>query len=214
MSSFQLSIESWCARAYVGLNMAVPAVAAGIKGRPSSYQGECFRPTPSIASVSPISSRSSCSAAWALLIRRRRSIGAALGVQINAQQPTHIQRAMRSLERPVLPPGHSPSQERLAELFLKNTPEKNHADPRLAPAQAIVDAAMQTARHRGESARMVGTIGESTRHLSQVGSRRAARWMRSSAACPIAARPTRHETRTRAGRDEFLSPVTLTMLPQ
>ncbi len=61
--------------------------------------------------------------------------------------------------------GHSPGQERLAELFLKNTPEKNQADPRLAPAQAIVDAAMKTARDRGESARMVGTIGESTRQL-------------------------------------------------
>ncbi|MHA6766081.1 hypothetical protein [Sphingobium ummariense] len=41
----------------------------------------------------------------------------------------------------------------------------NHADPRLAPAQAIVDAAMQTARDRGESARMVGTIGDSIRQL-------------------------------------------------
>jgi cell filamentation protein len=98
-------------------------------------------------------------------LERVREIGAALGVQINAQQPAHLQRAVRALERPVLPPGHSPGQERLAELFIKNTAEKNHADPRLAPAQAIVDAAMQTARDRGESARIVGAIGESTRAL-------------------------------------------------
>ena len=98
-------------------------------------------------------------------LERVREIGAALGVQINNQQPAQIQRAVRSLERPILPPGHSPGQERLAELFLKNTPEKNQADPRLAPAQAIVDAAMKTARDRGESARMVGTIGESTRQF-------------------------------------------------
>ena len=98
-------------------------------------------------------------------LERVREIGAALGVQINAQQPTHVQRAVRALERPVLPPGHSPGQERLAEQFVKNTPEKNHADPRLAPAQAIVDAAMKTARDRGESSRMIGTIGESTRQL-------------------------------------------------
>ena len=98
-------------------------------------------------------------------LERVREIGAALGVQINAQQPTHVQRAVRALERPVLPPGHSPGQERLAEQFVKNTPEKNHADPRLAPAQAIVDAAMQTARERGESSRMIGTVGESTRQL-------------------------------------------------
>ncbi len=98
-------------------------------------------------------------------LERVREIGAALGVQINAQQPTHVQRAVRALERPVLPPGHSPGQERLAEQFVKNTPEKNHADPRLAPAQAIVDAAMQTARDRGESSRMIGTIGESTRQF-------------------------------------------------
>ena len=98
-------------------------------------------------------------------LERVREIGAALGVQINAQQPTHVQRAVRALERPVLPPGHSPGQERLAEQFVKNTPEKNHADPRLAPAQAIVDAAMQTARERGDSSRMIGTIGESTRQF-------------------------------------------------
>jgi len=98
-------------------------------------------------------------------LERVREIGAALGVQINSQQPTHVQRAVRALERPVLPPGHSPGQERLAEQFVKNTPEKNHADPRLAPAQAIVDAAMQTARDRGESSRMIATIGESTRQL-------------------------------------------------
>src|SRR3546814_13756092 len=57
------------------------------------------------------------------------------------------------------------SSDLLAELFIKNTPEKNHADPRLSPAQAIVDAAMKTAAARGESARMVATIRESTRQL-------------------------------------------------
>jgi len=41
-------------------------------------------------------------------LERVREIGAALGVQINAQKPTHVQRAVRALERPVLPPGHSP----------------------------------------------------------------------------------------------------------
>ncbi len=98
-------------------------------------------------------------------LERVREIGAALGVQINSQQPAQLQRAIRSLERPILPPGASPGQERLAELFLKNTAEKNHADPRLAPAQSIVDAAMEKAQERGESARMVNTVGESTRQL-------------------------------------------------
>ena len=98
-------------------------------------------------------------------LERVREIGAALGVQINAQQPTQLQRAVRALERPVLPPGHAPGQQRLAELFLKNTPEKNNADPRLAPAQAIVDAAIKAAHGRGENARMVGTVGQSTRQL-------------------------------------------------
>ena len=98
-------------------------------------------------------------------LERVREIGAALGVQINTQQSAHLQRAVRSLERPALPPGHSPGQARLAELFLKNTPEKNNADPRLAPAQAIVDAALKTARDRGESARMLSSVGESTRQL-------------------------------------------------
>ena len=53
--------------------------------------------------------------------------------------------------------------ERLADAFLKNTAEKNAADPRLAPAQAIVDTAMQTARARGESVRAIDGAGESTR---------------------------------------------------
>lgn len=96
-------------------------------------------------------------------LERVREIGAALGVQIRQQQPTQLQRAVRALERPVLPPGHSPHQERLAALFLKNTPEKNHADPRLAPAQALVDAAIATSRERGDSTRAIGAIGESTR---------------------------------------------------
>lgn len=61
-------------------------------------------------------------------------IGAARGVQINAQQPTQLQRAVWSLERAALPPGHALGFARLAELFLNNTPEKNNADPRLAPA--------------------------------------------------------------------------------
>lgn len=98
-------------------------------------------------------------------LERVREIGAALGVQINAQQAVQLQRAVRALERPVLPPGHAPGQERLAAAFLKNSPESNLADTRLAGAQAIVDAAMQTARERGESGRMVTSIGESTRQL-------------------------------------------------
>src|SRR3546814_5221921 len=49
-------------------------------------------------------------------LERVREIGAALGVQINGQQSAQLQRAVRALERPILPPGHSPGQERLAEL--------------------------------------------------------------------------------------------------
>lgn len=98
-------------------------------------------------------------------LERVREIGAALGVQINAQQSVQLQRAVRALERPILPPGHAPGQERLAATFLKNSPENNLADTRLVAAQGIVDAAMHTARERGESARMVTSIGESTRQL-------------------------------------------------
>ncbi len=86
-----------------------------------------------------------------------------MAVQINMQQGAQLQRAIRSLERPILPPGYSPMHERLAAAFLKNTPEKNAADPRLAPAQAIVDAAMHAARSRGENARAIDSAGESTR---------------------------------------------------
>jgi cell filamentation protein len=98
-------------------------------------------------------------------LERVREIGAALSVQINAQQQAHLQRAVRSLEMPIFLPSHAHGQKRLATQFLQNSAKKNHTDPRLSLAQAIVDAAMQTGRDRGESARMVGTIGESTRQL-------------------------------------------------
>ena len=44
LKGFQLLIESSCAHAYIGRNMAVPSVAAGIKGRPSSYLGRMLPP--------------------------------------------------------------------------------------------------------------------------------------------------------------------------
>jgi cell filamentation protein len=40
---------------------------------------------------------------------------------------------------------------------------ENLADPRLAPAQTIVDAAMQLARDRGDSARSITAQGEAAR---------------------------------------------------
>lgn len=98
-------------------------------------------------------------------LERVRELGAALGVQINAQQSTKLQRAVSALEQPILPPGHSNDPGQLAATFLKNTRELNLADSRLSPSQAIVDAAIKSARDRGESARMVGAIGESTRQL-------------------------------------------------
>lgn len=96
-------------------------------------------------------------------LERVREIGAALAVQINRQQPAHVQRAIRALERPILPPGHSPMQERMADTFLKNTPEKNRADPRLAPAQAMIETAQNAARARGDSARAIDATGEAAR---------------------------------------------------
>src|SRR3546814_12962585 len=87
------------------------------------------------------------------------------------QQGAQLQRAIRALERPIFPPGHSPMHERLADAFLKNAAEKNAADPRLAPAQAIVDAAVQAARGRGERARALEATGESTRKAGAAGLR-------------------------------------------
>lgn len=120
---------------------------------------------------------------------RVRQIGAAPAVQINTQQPAQLQRPVRSLERPVLLPGHSQGQERLAAEFLKNTPEKNNADPRLAPAQAIVEAAPED-RTRLGGARAWSGRSESRRASSSPGaSRRAALSMPRSARHLIAPGP-------------------------
>jgi cell filamentation protein len=96
-------------------------------------------------------------------MERVREIGSALAVQINMQNTAQLQRAIRALEKPILPPGHSPAHDRLAATFLKNSPDKNLADPRLAPAQAIVEAAMGAARSRGDNSKAVDTVGEATR---------------------------------------------------
>lgn len=98
-------------------------------------------------------------------LERVREIGAAMAVKINSQQPAQVQRAIRALERPILAPDQSPLQDRMAEAFLKNTPDKNRADPRFAPAQAFVDAALAAARGKGESARAVDAAGDSARKV-------------------------------------------------
>ena len=96
-------------------------------------------------------------------LERVREIGAALAIEINMQPPAQLQRAIRALERPISPPGHSPTHERLAAAFLRNTPEKNSADPRLKTAQAIVDGAARAAKDRGESGRAIEGAVDSTR---------------------------------------------------
>lgn len=94
---------------------------------------------------------------------RVREIGAAISVQINMSQNTSLQRAVRNLENSVSAPGTSPPRDRLAGAFLKNTPEQNKADPRFAPAQAIVDQVMGAARSRGDNQRTVKAAGEAAR---------------------------------------------------
>ena len=89
-------------------------------------------------------------------LERVREIGAALAARINSQSPAQVQRAMRAIERPVLPPGQSPAQDRLADAFLQNTPVENRADPRLNGAQAIVDQAEAAAKARGDGPRKTG----------------------------------------------------------
>jgi cell filamentation protein len=96
-------------------------------------------------------------------LERVREIGAALAARINTQQPAAIQRAVRSLERPILSPGQSPAHERLADTFLKNTPDQNKADARLAAAQDIVDRAQAASLARGDSARLVEAAGDAAR---------------------------------------------------
>jgi cell filamentation protein len=96
-------------------------------------------------------------------LERVREIGAAFAVKINSQQPSQVQRAIRSLERPILPPGQSPMQERMADAFLKNTADKNRADPRFAPAQAMIDAAHNAALARRENPRAIEGAVEAAR---------------------------------------------------
>lgn len=96
-------------------------------------------------------------------LERVRELGAALAIEINMQPTAQLQRAIRALERPISPPGHSPTHERLAAAFLRNTPEKNSADPGLKMAQAIVDGAARAAKDRGESGRAIAGVVDSTR---------------------------------------------------
>ncbi|MFC4594569.1 Fic/DOC family protein [Sphingobium tyrosinilyticum] len=96
-------------------------------------------------------------------LERVREIGAALAARINTQQPAQILRAVRSLESPILPPGLSPVQERLAELFLKNSPQENMADPRLQAAVTLLEQVEKASRAKGEGPRVVEGAIEATR---------------------------------------------------
>lgn len=96
-------------------------------------------------------------------LERVREIGAALAARINTQQPAQILRAVRALERPLLPPGQFPGQERLAELFLKNTSEQNRADPRLLGAEALLEQVHKASRAKGEASRLVDGAVEAAR---------------------------------------------------
>ena len=96
-------------------------------------------------------------------LERVREIGAALAARINSQSPAQVQRAMRAIERPVLPPGQSPAQDRLADAFLQNTPVENRADPRLNGAQAIVDQAEAASRTRGDGQRRIEAATDQAR---------------------------------------------------
>ncbi|NML91941.1 cell filamentation protein [Sphingobium sp. TB-6] len=88
-------------------------------------------------------------------LERVREIGAALAARINTQQPAQVLRTVRSLERPILPSAQSPAQERLADLFLKNTPEQNKADPRFLGAEALLERVQQASRAKGDGTRLV-----------------------------------------------------------
>nr|WP_254108258.1 MULTISPECIES: Fic family protein [unclassified Sphingomonas]AJW29474.1 Cell filamentation protein Fic [Sphingomonas sp. JE1] len=88
-------------------------------------------------------------------LERVREIGAALATRIHTQPPAQVLRAVRSLERPMLPPGQSPPQERLAEQFLRNTPEQNKADPRFLGAEALLDRVHKASLAKGDAPRLV-----------------------------------------------------------
>ena len=72
-------------------------------------------------------------------------------------------RSNNAVWRPVLPPGQSPAQDRLADAFLQNTPVENRADPRLNGAQAIVDQAEAASRTRGDGQRRIEAATDQAR---------------------------------------------------
>jgi cell filamentation protein len=84
-------------------------------------------------------------------LERIREISAATAVALNRLPVQAVERAARTLAQPVPAPGQSPHQDRLASIFLSNTPELNRADARFSAAQAFVDEARQRAVDRAPS---------------------------------------------------------------
>jgi cell filamentation protein len=78
-------------------------------------------------------------------LERVREISAATSVALNRLPVQAVERAARTLAQPIPAPGQSPHQDRLAAIFLSNTPELNRGDARFAFAQDIVDDARQSA---------------------------------------------------------------------
>lgn len=84
-------------------------------------------------------------------LERVREISAATAVALNRLPVQAVERAARTLAQPVPAPGQSPHQDRLASIFLSNTPELNRTDARFSAAQAFVDEARQRAVDRAPS---------------------------------------------------------------
>ena len=79
-------------------------------------------------------------------LERVREIATAISVGITQQLPGQLEFLIQTVCVPEYYVRGSPHQDRLATLFLANTTEQNHADPRLAAYQRALDYISATAK--------------------------------------------------------------------
>ena len=97
-------------------------------------------------------------------LERVREMAVAISVGIAQQTPGQLEFLIQTVCVPEYAVRGSPHQDRLATLFLANTTEQNHGDPRLAVCQRALDNISATAKqNRSFSPKRIATKIDQTR---------------------------------------------------
>lgn len=94
-------------------------------------------------------------------LQRVRTVSAGAAAFLSKMTERDVKAADRALHLSAMPRGVGQVDRRLADRFMKNTPDENRADPRLAPFQLVVDRHLADAHAKGASKAQLAKASES-----------------------------------------------------